>query len=91
MPYVGGHCTDDGSIFVGNPVTFVNTTAGFVAALRKRYTTLSDATAARMVELYPESDFSSTFERAKTAFGDTVFTCQFVLCFSTSLSFSVLT
>lgn len=36
-----------------------------------------------MVALYPESDFSSTFERAKTAFGDTIFTCQSV---SASLS-----
>jgi carboxylesterase type B len=40
MPFVGGHCTDDGSIFVGAPSGITNTTDGFVAALRKRYTTL---------------------------------------------------
>jgi hypothetical protein len=39
----------------------------------------SDASAARAAELYPEADFPSTFERAKTAFGDTIFTCQYVL------------
>ena len=40
IPFLGGQCTDDGSIFVGSPATFVNTTDGFVAALRKRYTTM---------------------------------------------------
>ncbi|PCH36462.1 carboxyesterase [Wolfiporia cocos MD-104 SS10] len=76
MPFIGGHVTDDGSIFVGNPADFVNTTEGFVASLRKRYTMLSNATAQRMIELYPESDFPSQWERAKRAFGDTVFTCM---------------
>jgi carboxylesterase type B len=28
------------------------------------------------VAFYPAAAFASTFERAKTAFGDTVFTCQ---------------
>lgn len=100
VPFVGGHCTDDGSIFVGNPATFVNTTDGFVAAIKKRYTTIvrwlmlphllreecsfripnvqSNATATRMVELYPADAFPSTYERSKTAFGDTIFTCQYV-------------
>lgn len=31
----------------------------------------------RVAELYPADEFDSTFERAKTAFGDTVFTCQY--------------
>jgi carboxylesterase type B len=43
VPYIGGHCTDDGSIFVGAPSGITNTTAGFIAALRKRYTTLVSA------------------------------------------------
>ncbi|TFY63048.1 hypothetical protein EVJ58_g3474 [Rhodofomes roseus] len=76
MPFIGGHCTDDGSIFVGAPSGITNTTDGFIAALRKRYTTLSNFTAARVAELYPADEFNSTYERAKTAFGDTVITCQ---------------
>jgi carboxylesterase type B len=40
MPFMGGHCTDDGSIFVGAPSGITNTTAGFISALRRRYTTL---------------------------------------------------
>ena len=36
MPFIGGHCTDDGSIFVGAPSGIINTTDGFIAALRKR-------------------------------------------------------
>jgi hypothetical protein len=40
VKFIGGHCTDDGSIFVGNPATFVNTTDGFVAAIKARYTML---------------------------------------------------
>ncbi|KZT11579.1 carboxyesterase [Laetiporus sulphureus 93-53] len=76
MPFIGGHVTDDGSIFVENPADFTNTTEEFMAALRKRYTFLSNTTAERMIELYPESDFPSQWERAKTAFGDTVFTCM---------------
>lgn len=40
MPFLGGHCTDDGSIFVGAPSGITNTTAGFITALRRRYTTL---------------------------------------------------
>ncbi|EED78189.1 carbohydrate esterase [Postia placenta Mad-698-R] len=75
MPFVGGHVTDDGSIFVGDPANFVNTTDGFVASIMKRYTLLSNTTIARMIELYPLSDFPSQWERAKRAFGDTVFTC----------------
>ncbi|OSX56176.1 hypothetical protein POSPLADRAFT_1160806 [Postia placenta MAD-698-R-SB12] len=75
MPFIGGHVTDDGSIFVGDPANFVNTTDGFVASIMKRYTLLSNTTIARMIELYPLSDFPSQWERAKRAFGDTVFTC----------------
>ncbi|EIN04230.1 carboxyesterase [Punctularia strigosozonata HHB-11173 SS5] len=74
--FVGGHCTDDGSIFVGDPATFTNTTDGFVSAIKKRYTMLSNATVQRMIDLYPESEFGSQWERAEQAFGDTVFTCQ---------------
>ena len=48
MPFIGGHCTDDGSIFVGAPSGITNTTDGFIAALRKRYTTLVCRTRARL-------------------------------------------
>ncbi|CCL99517.1 uncharacterized protein FIBRA_01535 [Fibroporia radiculosa] len=52
MPFIGGHLTDDGSIFVGNPANFVNTTEG------------------------GSSLKAILWERAITAFGDTVFTCM---------------
>lgn len=76
VDYLGGHCTDDGSIFVGDPAYLANTTEGFVAAIKRRYTTLSNSSVERMIKLYPGDSFTSTFERSKTAFGDTIFTCQ---------------
>ncbi|KAH7105923.1 carboxyesterase [Auriculariales sp. MPI-PUGE-AT-0066] len=76
MPVMPGSTTDDGAGFAGNPSGIVNTTEGFIANLRKRYVTLSDASAARMVELYPADKFNSTWSRAAAAWGDTIFTCQ---------------
>ncbi|KAG8983449.1 hypothetical protein FRB94_008427 [Tulasnella sp. JGI-2019a] len=74
--FMGGQCTDDGAIFVGNPATFQENETGFVAAIKARYYKLSNSTVEKMIELYPASEFSSQWERAKVAFGDTVFTCQ---------------
>jgi hypothetical protein len=37
-----------------------------------------------MIDLYPAEDFSSTYDRAGTAFGDTIFTCQHVQFSQTS-------
>ena len=52
VPFIGGHCTDDGSIFVGAPSGITNTTDGFIAALRKRYTTLVCRTRMRSKACY---------------------------------------
>ena len=38
----------------------------------------SNATADRMIALYPADAFPSTFERAKIAYGDIILTCQYV-------------
>jgi hypothetical protein len=37
---MGGHTTNEGSIFVASPNTFENDTAGFVGAITNRYTKL---------------------------------------------------
>jgi len=73
--FMGGHTTNDGSIFVGDPTSIV-TEENFVNSILKRYTGLSEETVDRMKVLYPMANFSSQWERAMVAFGDTVFTCQ---------------
>lgn len=35
--YMGGQCSDDGAIFVGNPATFSETDIGFINAIKARY------------------------------------------------------
>lgn len=34
---MGGQCSDDGAIFVGNPATFSETDTGFINAIKARY------------------------------------------------------
>jgi carboxylesterase type B len=74
VPFLGGHTTDDGSIFVGDPAK-VTTDDQVKAAITSRYKSLSNATLDRMLELYPLSDFSSQGHRATVAFADTEFSC----------------
>lgn len=75
ISYVGGHTTDDGSVFVGDP-SKIATDEDFVNSILKRYTGLSEETVEQMKKLYPLEEFGTQGARAIEAFGDTCFTCQ---------------
>ncbi|KAJ7583674.1 carboxyesterase [Mycena floridula] len=78
VPILAGHTAQDGSIFVGKPADVIDD-ASVAAAIIKRYTGLSTASQAKMLQVYPapsdSTPWTTNWERASYAFMETEFAC----------------
>ncbi|KAF8502965.1 alpha/beta-hydrolase [Gautieria morchelliformis] len=81
VDYVGGHCSNDGRTFTsGTPATLL-TEQQSIAALLKRWPSLSNATIAKILELYPKPNatgglFATEYDRTWVMEQDAVFGCM---------------
>ncbi|KAG8797317.1 hypothetical protein FRC16_009039 [Serendipita sp. 398] len=80
LDLIAGHCTNDGQNFAGNPAN-LHTDADIVATIVKRYRHMTNATLAKVLELYPSpnitgSPFSTQYERTWTIMQETIFGCM---------------
>ncbi|KAF8579657.1 alpha/beta-hydrolase [Ramaria rubella] len=81
VDYIGGHCSNDGRTFTDGTPTTLLTEQQLVAAVLKRWPSLTNSTIDKMLELYPApnvtgSPFDTEYDRTWVIEQDAVFGCM---------------
>lgn len=81
VDFIGGHCTNDGTMFVGGTPDDFKTDEDIIERVFGKFTAMTNETIQKALSLYPEpgapgSPFTSQFDRASTIEQDTIFSCM---------------